>query len=106
MIHRGRRQNQLETVQLMSVKSMQNPHMQSVPSTRTVPADKPDVQRRRSNVGVLHTHTIRHYFAWYRDSVGPWMFFCSRGSSEDCFLDPVASFWLPFQTIAPGGFLT
>lgn len=57
MIQRGRRQHQLVTVQMMSVESMQNPHMQFVPSTRTVPADRPRVQEKRSNVGKIVPHT-------------------------------------------------
>lgn len=57
MIHQGRRQHQLATVQMMSVESTQNPHMQSVPSTRTVPADRPRVQEKRSNVGKTVPHT-------------------------------------------------
>lgn len=57
MIHRRRRQDQLESVQMMSKKSMQSPHMQFGPLIRTVPSDRPRNQRRESNVVGALTYT-------------------------------------------------
>lgn len=97
MIHRRRRQTQLSNVQMMLKRSMQSPHMRFGPSARTVPADRLPNQRRESNVEVLHIHDKTPIY--YRDPVWLWTGLRSRGSSEDCFLGPVVSFWLSFQTI-------
>lgn len=55
--------------------------------------------QRKQRWSSTYIHMIRHWFIRYGDSVWLWTGFCSRGSSEDCFLGLVASSWLKFQTI-------